>query len=309
MGGLTKKKKKKKPKIPDYEALAKQDAAAQRETAEKLTEWNRPTQIDGQGNKLSWSRDDKGNWTQQVELSPEIRQAQQSALSGYTNAMSKLPQEQFKGPESIGRFQSSVEDVKFDPTAGDKLANDMYASVMNRARPEQQRSQDRLDMKLRQQGLQPGTAAYDRAMKNMLTSHGDVATQAGLQSTQAGYQEARERYAQQLQANQQKFGQELSSFSTNLGAQDQDYAQALKTYQTPFDVAGTYANLYGAAPRTEFAGFSGATGYSPADLSGAAQQKYQAQMGNYNASQNRKGNVMSTAGTLGSAYLGSKGMK
>lgn len=273
-------KKSKAPKAPDYAQVAQTEAVENRKTAEELTKWNRPTQVDQFGNKISWTQDGQGNWTQKQEASPLFKEAQSSALTGYNKAMrdvhGTLDQGGFKAPEF----------VDFDSTAGDKLAADTYEAVMGRARPEQEREQAALDVKLRQQGLQPGTEAYNRAMQNMLTSHGDVATQAGLTATKAGYDEARARYAQQL------------------AAQNQEYAQALKNYQMPFDVAGSMANLYGSAPRAEFAGFSGATGYNPADLMGAAQAKYQSQMGGYNAGQNKKGSSMGMLGNLGSSAIG-----
>ena len=50
-------------------------------------------------------------------------------------------------------------------------------------------------------------------------------------------------------------------------------------------------------------GFSGATGYSPADSLGAANAGYNAKMGEYNANQAKKGNTMNTAGTIAAAAM------
>lgn len=345
-------KKSKAPKAPNYEQLAKQEADQSYKIAQDVTRWNRPTQIDPYGNKISWTQDAKGNWTQQQTLNPQFKEAQNRGLSGYNQAMGQAQaaaQRGFKAPEAFklaaprdqagteraldvagaGNFTNTAGAIgNFDRTQGDKVARDMYESVMGRARPEQQRQQAALDVKLRQQGLQPGTEAYNRAMQNMLTAHGDVATQAGLNATQAGYNTARDIYNTNLGGQGQRFQQLADTYGINqaqdwrafegerslnqdqlmreqlrMGAQNQAYSQALKNYQMPFDIAGSMANLYAAAPRPEFAGFSGATGYNPANLMGAAQAKYESQMGGYNAGQNKKGSGLGMLGTLGSSAI------
>ncbi len=228
----------------------------------------------------------------------------------------------------------------FDSTQGDKVAADLYESVMGRARPEQAREQARLDNQLRNQGLQPGTAAYDRAMQNLMTSHGDVSTQAGLNSTLAGYGAAKDIYNTNLGGQGQRFDQQLGGWGANLSRQGQLTNQGLardslnqqgniaseaaalaragqqqseqgqrfnqnyQSYLLPFQQA-QYMQQMGqnAMNPLDFQGFLGATGYNPASMSDAAQNKYNAQMGGYNANQNMKGNTMGLAGTLGSAGI------
>ena len=269
-------KGKKAPKAPDFKGTAEQQAANELEAAKQITKWNRPTQIDALGNKITWTQDKAGNWTQKVTPSADIAASNKMGQSALANALREV--------QGMGKFTGPAS-VQFDPTAGDKMAADMYESVMGRARPEQEREKNSIDLKLRQQGLQPGTEAYDRAMKNLMTAHGDVATQAGLESTAAGYEEARQRFAQQLQA------------------QNQEYGQAMQNYSMPLDRAGTVSNLVAGLPGTQFQGFSGATGYNPADLTGAARDRYAAKMGGYNAQQQKKSNTLGAGAGLGSAAI------
>lgn len=120
--------------------------------------------------------------------------------------------------EGIDKFSNNLGDfAQFDRSQGDRVAADVFESIMGRARPEQQREQASLDLKLRQQGLQAGTEAYDRAMRNLMTSHGDVATQAGLESTLAGYNTARDIYGAQLAGRGQQFNELLGGYNANLG--------------------------------------------------------------------------------------------
>ncbi len=406
-------KSKKAPKAPDYTSIAKTQAETEKSTATDLTKANRPTQIDQFGNRIDWTQDAGGNWTQQVTMSPDMLASQNASRAAYDAQMAKLNgMGDFNAPGTgqaqglldqmtnrpdftsnagqIGNFTNNAGQIgdftnnagtigdftntagtigDFDRTQGDKVAADVYESVMGRARPEQQRETSALDVQLRQQGLQPGTEAYNRAMQNLTTAHGDVSTQAGLDSTLAGYNAARDiyntnlggqsqRYGQlqgdysaNLAGQNQRFGQGVDEYNTNLAGQNQrynqssndytsnlagqnqrfgqelegynanankdaqalqsaqqlqaqQYSQALQNYALPLERAQATTNLLGSAPGGQWQGFSGATGYNPADLTGAAQSQYEAQMGGYNAGQNKKGGMMNTAGTLGGAAIG-----
>lgn len=86
----------------------------------------------------------------------------------------------------------------FDRSQGDRVAQDYYDSAMSRLRPEQEKQRESLDVKLRLQGLQPGTEAYNRAMQNQMTSTGDVYAKLGLDSTGMGYTTASDIYGRNL---------------------------------------------------------------------------------------------------------------
>ena len=105
---------------------------------------------------------------------------------------------------------------QYDPNAGKSVADALYGSVMDRGRKEQLRETDTLTTQLRQQGLQPGTPAFDRAMQNLRTSQNDANLLAAQNATLAGGQEARDIYGAQLAGNQQRFGQMQGANATNL---------------------------------------------------------------------------------------------
>jgi hypothetical protein len=272
----------KAPKTPDYAGLAKQDAAAQKETAEALTRSNRPNQTDQYGNTLSWTQNDKGDWSQAVNLSPEMKARQDQRLGfqdvaagGYGDALKNFTsQGAWQSPGALGPADYSGAmtpgggggggvsapniKMKFDPlstfknegfgeignfdrTQGDRVANDMYESVMSRNRPEQARTQEALDVKLRQQGLQPGTEAYDRGMKNLMTSYGDVNSKAALDATGAGYQAAGDIYNTNLAGQAQRFGQGLSTWDAEAQRQKQLGEQQIGKGQVQANVYGSSA--------------------------------------------------------------------
>jgi len=301
----------KAPAAPNYEQLAKSEAAENRKTAQELTAWNRPTQNNPFG-QVSWERgtsyspeqeaqranltakmnsakpgssaykDAKkklegitgtDNWTQNETWDPRIMEGYDKLFDAQKGAYEGLP----------GAFEGGPDLPQYDEAYRKQYEQDMYDSVMNRARPEQQRQQEQFTTKLRQQGLQPGTEAFDRAMQNMMTSHGDVNTQAALNARMAGGDQARQEYITALQG------------------QNQAYGQAKDTWGSAFDRAGAVQGLMGGQYRPTFQGFSGATGYNPADMMGAANAGYQTKMGGYNADQQKKGNTMNMAATAGSA--------
>ncbi len=124
--------------------------------------------------------------------------------------------------DPLSKFKNGAGEIgNFDRSQGDRVASDMYESVMSRNRPEQARVQEALDVKLRQQGLQPGTEAFDRAMKNALTSFGDVNSKAALDATGAGYQAAGDIYNTNLAGQGQRYDQELGVWEAEAQRQKQ----------------------------------------------------------------------------------------
>jgi len=350
-------KKSKAPATPNYEALQQSDALANRLTAQEITKWNRPTQIDQFGNTLSWTQDANGNWTQRQSLGSAFKSGQTNALNAYNNAASQVSKQGGFTAPSMTLVNNSLADLRddpnfvntagaikdfantagaignFDKTQGDKVAKDMYASALSRIAPDQAKSKEALDVKLRLQGLQPGTEAYNRAMKNEMTSQGDVLAKLGLDSTAAGYQAAQDIYNTNLGGQNQRYNQLLGTYGANLqgqnqrfqqaadtfginsdqnyralqasmAAQKQQYDQALQNYALPMERAQAAAQLFGSAPGAQWQGFSGATGYNPADMTGAAQAGYQAKMGNVNAQAGKKNSMLGAGGMLGGGIIG-----
>lgn len=273
----------KQPKAPDYTTLANQQAGLDKATANDLTVANRPTQYAPGGN-IQWSQDPStGQWTQKLSYDPStqqgIDQSRQLASSKQNDLMN---QGQFQGPDQVGAY---------DPHAGDAVANSYYKSVMDRAGPEQDRQRALLTTQLRQQGLTPGTQAYDASMQNIMKSQGDVNSTAAQNAVGAGYTEARNIYGAQL------------------AGQQQNYNQDALNYARPWDTATAAGNLSAAQTKQytpQFAGFGTATGYAPADVAGAAQQQYQAASGTASGSSGKLGGLLNTGLSAAASYYGGK---
>lgn len=296
-------------KAPDYTALAQQQGDINQKTAQQLTAANRPDQYDPFGNSVTWTGG---------TVSPEARNAAMTALiqkhdalkaSGNNFAEQKRVydqilaggdygaeadpwvQHQTLNPETKAAWETYMKNANqagssygnilndylsnYKPYTGEEssksVADALYGSVMDRGRVEQQRETDSLTSQLRNSGLVPGSEAYDRAMRNLSTSQNDANLLAGQNATLAGAQEARNQRNQPLQ-----------------------------------ELAGM-AGIAGGQPYTPaYQGFSGATGYNPTDLVGAAQAQYGAKQAGANASNSKKGGLVGAGASLGGSYLGSK---
>ena len=304
-------KKSSAPASPDYNKVAQTEAAENRKTAEQLTGWNRPTQNNPFG-KVEWTQstnytpeqqakrdrlqakidaakpgstaqkqlqkqlnDINGSvgWTQNETWDPRIMAGYDQALGLKDKAMSDAAGAEFKGPDA----------VNWDPFGSKQYADALYTNYAGRAIKEQGEAQDKMQTQLRQQGLQPGTEAYDRAYKNLLTSQLDANAQASLDANTRGYDLYR------------------NDFNARTAAQNQAYQQADADYGRAWDTAGAANNLLNSQYRPAFSGFSGASGYNPADMMGAAQAQYNAKMGGYNAQQGKKGSGLNAGmGMMGS---------
>jgi len=277
--------KKKAPPPPDYKALAEQQAALQNQMLQTQTEANRPDQISAMGS-LKWSQDPAtGRWTQTEELNPEARSALDQALALQTEQIGQIGDLMGEG-----RFKGGPQMPTYDPASGEQYAQRFTESLMGRLRPQQAMDQEQMTTKLRLQGLQPGTEAYNRAYQNLLTSQGDVNTQANLQGLLAGGKEARDIY------------------TTQLGGQQQGYTQELQNYLLPWETAAKTQGIANQIKMPSFAGFSQAGVGEAPKVMDAAQQQYAQQMQQYNeAAQSKQGKgqaIGSLAGTVGGAMFG-----
>lgn len=277
-----------------------------------------------------------GTWSQHQNLSPETKAAWDKYNSDTAAATSKYgdllnsylskysqgsPNPDFAGGPQTDKFSSTAGNVKNYNDAefnGDSVANALYDSVMTRARPEQEREQASIDSQLRLQGLQPGTEAYDRSMKNLMTSQGDSNLLASQNSVLAGANEGRAKYNSYLSGQSQQFGQDLSGYTANMAGNAQNYAQSADTYgrnsqnyqlnrNQPLQELSGMAGMASGTPYTPtYTGFSSATGYNPTDLLGAAQATQAANQQKSNASAGKKSGLLGSATSLGGSYLGSK---
>jgi len=275
-------KKPKAPTAPNYNALADKQAALTNQQVQQNTVANRADQVNPFGS-LKWSQDPAtGAWTQTTSLSPQQQAALDSAQGIQTSAMGDLAGQ--------GAWGGGPAMPEYDQNSGEAHGKRLAEMLMARVRPQQEQSEAQMQTKLRLQGLQPGTQAYDRAYKNMLTSHGDVNSQSQLQGMLAGAQEARDIY------------------NTQLGGQSQGYQQSMQDYLMPWQRASMAQGLVGGVQQPNFANYNQAAMGKAPDILGASQSTYENQMQRYNEQmqqrQGKGGSIGSLVGAGAGMFMG-----
>ena len=189
--------------------------------ANSQTQANRPNQT-GPFGSINWSQDpNTGAWTQS------------SALNGPLGAAGSVLQNQ--------AAQQAGQPIPTGQQARDQAINAAYGQATSRLDPQFSQMQTSMEAKLANQGLVPGTQAYDAAMQNFGRERNDAytsamnsaigqGTQAGNMLFQQGLQSAELPYQQmqQLQGLGQQPG--YHSAADMLGAMGQAYGGSLNQY-------------------------------------------------------------------------------
>jgi hypothetical protein len=242
------------PAAPDYRAAAQETAAGNLDAARAATAANRVNQVTPYGN-LDYSisgQDPYGNptWTATTSLSDVGQQllnnqnAASLGLGGTINA-------------ALGRVQSTM-GQEFNPnlpSTGFNPGQSYQDAYMQRLAPQLEQNREATQARLANQGIAPGTQAYENAMRQQAQRENDLLLGATTQGFGVG-----------SQANQQAFNQEMTKYNMPLNT-----LSALRSgsqVQNPSFVNSAQQATTGGA-----------------DILGAAQMGYNAQMGDFNAKQ------------------------
>lgn len=106
-----------------------------------------------------------------------------------------------QGPEVQDRLGSA-----YDPG----FANQAFQRQMSLIAPTHEAKTEAMDVQLRNQGLVPGTEAYDSAMNNLRTQQGEEINRLSADAIDRGRAEQQAEYLRALGGGGQRFGQEAS---------------------------------------------------------------------------------------------------
>jgi len=261
------------PPPPDYAGAARETAAGNLDAARANIAANRVNQYTPYGSlEYEVSGEDKfGNpmWKATQGLAP----AQQQLLDYQNKASLGLGELTGKGLGYVSNMLDNPFDVSQLPSTGINPSQSYQDAYMQRLAPQLQQGRERLEQQLANQGIQLGSEAYDRAMSNQAQRENDLLLGATTQGFGVG-QQARQSALQEQAYLRNEPLNTLSAVRT--GAQVQG-----PTFVNPAMQANT----------------------AGADILGATQMGYNAQMGAANA-QNASNNAM-THGlcSLGGAAL------
>jgi hypothetical protein len=261
------------PAAPDYTAAAKATATGNLDAARASADANRVNQYTPYGS-LVYSHDtSKGpdsGWSATQSLSPEQQQILDSTNSlnlGLMNTAGNGLDYANQVLSHPGVDMSKLASTGFDPG---QSYQDAY---MQRLQPVIDRENQASDAQLANQGIAPGSQAYINAKQALNDQHNNLLANVTTQGFNTG-----------LAANQQGFQQQAYN-----QMQPINVINALRTgsqVQNP-----SFANVPGQATT------------QGADLLGAAQGQYNAELSSYNAQNANNNNFLSGLTSLGSAAL------
>ena len=260
------------PAPPDYTGAAQQTAQGNLDAARVATAANRVNQVTPYGN-LDYSitgQDPYGNptWTAKTSLSDvgqQLLNNQNQASLGLGSTINA----------ALGRTQETMGQA-FNPnlpSTGINPGQSYQDAYMQRLAPQLAQSRESTQAQLANQGVVPGTQAYENAMRQQAMKENDLLLGATTQGFGVG-----------SQANQQAFNQEMTKYNMPLNT-----LSALRSgsqVQNPSFVNSAQQATTGGA-----------------DILGATQMGYNAQMGDFNAKQAAQQGLNSGLMGLGGAAM------
>lgn len=292
------------PDAPDYTAAAKATAQGNLESARAAVAANRVSQYTPYGSMVyshTGSNPDNG-WSSTVTLSPQQQQlldqnnALNSGLFAGANKTLGNAQGSFANPTVTGYDVKMPGDFKSGaPSTGFNPGQSYQDAIMTRLQPQIDRENQQLDAQLANQGIMPGSEAYNNAKTQLSQQHNDLLTSATVNGLQTG-----------LAANQQAFNQNQSQYQTGLQATGQGFQQGAYNKMAPVNLI----NALRTGTQVQNPNFINApqqaTTSGPNYL-GAAQAGYDANLNSYNARTGNQNAMMSGLFGLGGSLLGAAG--
>lgn len=255
------------PSPQDYTGIANQQAQAGAQAVQQQTQQNRPDQVTNFGST---------QWT----TGPDGQPVQTTSLAGPLGGAASGLQQQFADLAANPLDLSGLPQVDYGEGARQQAFDATYNQMAGRINPEFQQRTDALETQLANQGLDPGSEAGRRAMREMRTAQADALAGARGQA-----------FGQGLQAQQQAFGQSMAARQNAL-------AEALRQRGLPLQEMGALMGL------TQMPSFMGA-GQAPTPQLLQAAGMSQADAWNlYNAQQQQWSDALGGLGQIGGA-LGS----
>jgi Chaperone of endosialidase len=320
------------PPAPDYAELAQEQSLSSQQLAAQQTYANRPDVATPWGN-LSYTTgsaidpatgDPVTTWGENVGLTPDEAtsvQNQQQIAAGESGTALNLLQGingQINTPPGTApqtaQMTGAGAGMDYNPGQINQQAEDaVWNQFQNMQVPLQQQQTQATSAQLQAQGLKPGDAAYDTAMKNLENTQFSQTQTAEDQAVGAGMQEGATEFGEANAAQAQGFGQNVSELEYNNAQIPQNISNeeamlGLGQEQSGYDINMLNALMNGEqVGMPSFPGSTSASGGQPVqslqageDAGQAALNAYNAQTGAANATDN---SLMGLIGT-GLMYYG-----
>ena len=299
----------------DYSEIAQIQGAENREVVRDQTYANRPTQYTPYGS-TTWDNSQVidpstgkpvTQWSQTTSLTPELQyilNQQQAIAAGKGDVAGMLvnrmgseygQQMDWSGLSPMGEVPMG----QYTRPGGDRKAAEdaAYNQAQSRIAPQQESQRESLELKMRNQGLNPQDAAWQSQVQSQAQGFNDQNNQALWSANQAGRQNAESVFGQRLSANAQNYGQAMGNSAYANQIRQQQLTEAMT--QRGFSLNEINALMSGdQVGLPQMPNFAEASAAQPADYQGAAAQQASA-----NAASDPTNALLGAGATLGAAAL------
>ncbi len=310
------------PDPPDYKGAAEASAESSADVIRQQTYANRPTQTTPWGT-VDWTAGSMidpssgkpvTSWEQAMTLNPESQAAldaqmrlgtQRSELAG-----SKYGQmeDEFGQPISFGGatpLAGAPEAGSFDSSSRyyDEAGDAIYGQFERRMEPRFAQQKAAMETQLRNQGLVPGTEAYDYQLNQLQQQQEDSRQGAQYQATQGAGAEAQRMLGMDVTAQGTEFGQKIQAGGFQNQVRQQEIAEEMQ--RRGYTLNEINAIISGQqVQQPNMPAFNAAAASQPADYLGAARSQGEFDIGAYGAQQEAAGGMMSGMAGLAGTALG-----
>jgi hypothetical protein len=243
------------PAPQNFGQAAQQTADASRNNVNAQTAANRPNQSSPFASR-TWTQGPNGQWMDQTTLN--------GPLGGLNDSLQQQAAQAMSQPFSLGGLPALTDGAQ----AREQAINAAYGSATSRLDPAFQQREEQTRTRLQQQGLTPGSEAYERELSML-----------GRERTDAYGQAMNSAIGQGTQAGQALFGQSMA-------ARQNAMAEALRQRGQAF------GELQGLQGLTQQQGFMGAGMAQAPDFLGAAGMQGQQDWGRYQFDQQRIADII-----------------
>ena len=284
------------PATPDYRGAAVEQGAANLEAARATAKLSNPNTYTPYGTQLVSYEGDiptiRQTLTPTAQKTLEAQQGVELSLANLGSKGAQTASGVLDKPFSFGGpdVQTSLDlsgIAKMPVNAG----MTGQEAIMSRLNPSLARQRTTTETNLINQGLRPGSEAYDNAIRSLGEQETDARTQAVLQGLNLD-----------IGANQQGFGQQLEAGKFGNTAQQQALAEAIQLRQLPLNEI-TALMSGSQIQNPQFGAYSGAT-VNAAPLFAASQAQGQFDANKYNQQVSQANAQTAGMYSLGGAALG-----
>jgi len=320
----------KAPPPPDYTGAAKATAEGNLEMARSATEANRPTQISPLGSVSWYNEPGTDQWVQDVQLDPTLEGSLRSQLdvqkymsdlgTKYMGRVDQAYEDPFKLPSEMEEYQPG-DMPEFDPSElgampelGFGAVQGIQDAMMSRLTPDLQQRRALEEQKNAAMGITRGSDAWGDTQKVLGRTENDASQQAllgamGAYDTITGrqlqgrgqrYGELSDQWTKQMQGRQQGAADyAMRQQGRQQQIQEQAYLRSIPLNELNAILRGQNVNM------PQFSSFAQQGQTGGPNLLGAADQQYQAALGQANASRAGGSALGSGIGAIAGGVLGS----